>query len=94
MNRPLSHVFRRTIIPLVSLLLIVFLFTQADASKKKSSKDSNPIVYVTRTGHKYHRDGCRYLRQSKIKITLKDAKEQGYTPCSICDPPQINEDDE
>jgi hypothetical protein len=41
-------------------------------------------VYVTNTGKKYHEDGCRYLKQSKIPISLSDAKEQGYAPCSVC----------
>ena len=44
-------------------------------------------VYVTNTGSKYHRDGCRYLSDSKIAISLADAK-QGYEPCKVCDPPQ------
>jgi hypothetical protein len=46
------------------------------------------VVYITATGEKYHRDGCRYLSQSKIAISLADAKARGYTPCSVCDPPQ------
>jgi biopolymer transport protein ExbD len=45
-------------------------------------------VYVTKTGKKYHSDGCRYLSNSKIAMTLKDAKAKGYTPCSVCRPPQ------
>ena len=36
-------------------------------------------VYITRTGKLYHRDGCRYLRQSKIATTLKEAVERGFT---------------
>lgn len=43
-------------------------------------------VYVTRTGAKYHRDGCRYLRQSKIAKPLTEAKKR-YDPCSVCKPP-------
>jgi hypothetical protein len=43
-------------------------------------------VYVTRTGEKYHDDGCRYLSKSKIEITLADAKDKGYTACSVCKP--------
>ncbi len=27
-------------------------------------------VYITRTGAKYHRDGCQYLRRSRIPISL------------------------
>jgi hypothetical protein len=45
-------------------------------------------VYITRTGEKYHRDGCRYLSRSKIATTLKDAVANGYEPCSVCKPPQ------
>ena len=37
-------------------------------------------VYITRTGEKYHRNGCRYLSQSRIPISLSDAKAQGYDP--------------
>lgn len=43
-------------------------------------------VYVTRTGAKYHRSGCRYLSKSKIPISLEDAKRR-YSPCSVCNPP-------
>lgn len=46
-------------------------------------------VYVTKTGEKYHRDGCRYLSRSRIAITLKDAVARGLGPCSICKPPTI-----
>ena len=41
-------------------------------------------VYITRTGSKYHRDGCQYLHQSKIPISLSDAQARGYTACSKC----------
>ena len=44
-------------------------------------------VYITRTGAKYHDDGCRYLSRSKIKTTLSEARENAYTLCSVCKPP-------
>ena len=44
-------------------------------------------VYITRTGSKYHSDGCRYLSRSCIPIALSEAKSEGYSPCSVCDPP-------
>jgi len=44
-------------------------------------------VYVTRTGAKYHKDGCRYLRQSQIEMQLKDAIAEGYAACKVCKPP-------
>ena len=44
------------------------------------------VVYITKTGSKYHRDGCSYLK-SKIQTTVTEAKAQGLTPCSKCNPP-------
>lgn len=34
-------------------------------------------VYITRTGAKYHRLNCRYLRRTRIPVALKYAKQQG-----------------
>lgn len=56
------------------------------AAQSSASQNTSYTVYVTRTGEKYHRSGCRYLRQSKIAIDRSDAIAQGYTPCSVCDP--------
>ena len=44
------------------------------------------IVYVTKTGTKYHKDGCSYLSKSKIEINLTDAISKSYGPCSKCKP--------
>lgn len=51
------------------------------------STSSGVTVYITKTGAKYHKSGCSYLK-SKIEISLSDAKAQGYTACSRCDPPK------
>lgn len=48
---------------------------------------NDPTVYETRTGHKYHMAGCRYLRLSKIAVKLSQAKREGLTACSVCHPP-------
>lgn len=50
-------------------------------------QDQSQTVFITKTGKKYHRDGCSYLK-SRIPISLKDAKARGYTPCSRCNPPK------
>lgn len=44
------------------------------------------IVYVTRTGEKYHLGNCRYLHKSKIPMELEEAKQK-YEPCKVCKPP-------
>lgn len=43
-------------------------------------------VYITKTGKKYHRENCYYLRYSKKKIDLKYAQYLDYTACEICTP--------
>ena len=45
------------------------------------------VVYVTKTGSKYHSYGCSYLK-SCIETTLSSAKSNGYEPCSRCNPPR------
>lgn len=41
-------------------------------------------VYITRTGEKYHEDGCHHLRKSKFGIDREEAIRKGYTPCKNC----------
>lgn len=48
--------------------------------------ESTMAVYITESGSRYHRDGCRYLAASKIEITKDNAIKRGYEPCSVCDP--------
>jgi len=43
-------------------------------------------VFTTKTGEKYHKSSCRYLKNSKYIIELKKAIELGYDPCSVCKP--------
>lgn len=52
----------------------------------KAAETKSRTVYVTKTGEKYHRNGCRYLRRSKIPITLDKAKARGYDACTVCRP--------
>ena len=62
-----------------SLLVFIFLSMAIFAIAQ--------TVYITKTGSKYHSDGCRYLSRSCIPISLSEAKSEGYDPCSVCDPP-------
>ena len=45
---------------------------------------SSPEVFVTRSGRKYHHPNCRYLRKSKIPMTIVQASDKGYSPCNVC----------
>lgn len=65
--------------------------TTATIPKRDTKADESGTVYITRTGAKYHRAGCRYLSKSMIPISLKDAVARGYTPCSVCNPPRLEQ---
>jgi micrococcal nuclease len=62
--------------------------TAARVEATPAAANSDEIVYVTRTGTKYHRAGCRYLARSQIPMALKDAVKQ-FGPCSVCQPPVL-----
>ena len=42
------------------------------------------LVYITRTGERYHVADCRYLKRSRIPIEKREAIKSGYTPCRVC----------
>lgn len=56
-------------------------------SEIKADNSNIITVYVTKTGSKYHIDGCSSLSKSKIPISLSEAKSKGYEPCRKCNPP-------
>lgn len=53
----------------------------------KAESEQGQTVYVTRTGSKYHRAGCQYLRSSSRSLDLNEALSAGYSGCSRCRPP-------
>ncbi len=53
------------------------------ATSSYSQDGTSETVYITKTGSKYHRLGCSYLK-SCIPISLSKAIQQGYSPCSRC----------
>ena len=55
-------------------------------STSSASNTKELTVYVTDTGSKYHRGGCRYLSRSKHAIDLSTAQSLGYDACSVCRP--------
>ncbi len=63
-------------------------FPKEEEKKPEASEDTS--VYITKTGKKYHTGDCRYLSKSKIPISLKEAIQRGYTPCSVCSPPLVD----
>lgn len=53
--------------------------------QKYAEKD---IVFITKSGTKYHKEGCSYISSSKIPMLKEQAINEGIEPCSKCYPPQ------
>ncbi len=44
-------------------------------------------VCVTKKGKKFHRAGCRVLKDAEVrKLSRAEAESKGYSPCKICKP--------
>lgn len=69
-------------------LPVILAFLMALSMSAMAVSDADITVHITATGHKYHKAGCRYLRQSDYKVSLKEAKERGLDPCKVCKPPK------
>lgn len=68
-NSSLISMFKRLV-----WLLAVFLWLEGQAQ----------TVYVTKTGKKFHTEGCQYLSKSAYSMTYADALAAGYEPCNRC----------
>ncbi|WP_244289097.1 hypothetical protein [Brachyspira aalborgi] len=51
--------------------------------------DTEKIVYIAKTGKKYHIENCRTLRGEKEAVDLNEAIKNGYEACKICKPDGI-----
>ena len=57
-------------------------------SESSAVHPEGETVYITDTGTKYHRDGCRFLKNSKTAVLLEELDTEKYAPCSVCNPPE------
>ncbi len=69
--------------------------TEAEKTLPQEDDTTPPIqenpqsvtVYITKSGEKYHRDGCRFLKNSRTPVLLEELDTELYTPCAVCNPP-------
>lgn len=60
--------------------------TPAAKPVPNQQEQGEQTVFVTRSGAKYHRAGCSYLKSGGSPVPLSQAKGK-FTPCSACSPP-------
>ena len=55
-----------------------------DITYKKEKDDLSPPVYITQYGEHYHTPNCHYSQYAYMRLTVKQAWDRGYLPCSFC----------
>lgn len=68
------------------LLLPAASDVQGGVATYAVTEQKDTTVYITKSGEKYHKAGCRYLSKSQIKTTKKEAIKNGYGACKVCKP--------
>lgn len=61
---------------------------QAQATSAVDAATADETVYITPTGSKYHRQGCRTTSRSKslTPLSKSQAQSSGYEACAVCNP--------
>jgi len=66
---------------ITTLLFATVLFLYS--SIKKAEANTIEYVYVNEKTKKYHLEECPYAKDLE-KVSIKNALENGYMPCKIC----------
>jgi len=71
---------------IISILIIGIVFLNfLYAQQRSSNSKGDTIVYITKSGKKYHSANCKYLKGIGIPKKLSEVKNK-YSPCAKCNP--------
>lgn len=73
-----------TMLMITGIIIIVF-FNSLNAYAYSQYSDEEIIVVITPTGECYHNKKCEWVGDNYRKITLEQAKDEGYRDCKVCD---------
>lgn len=59
---------------------------KAEKTIEEKIEKNSDLVYITKTGSKYHKAGCRHLSNSAYESNLDNVLNSGYEPCKVCNP--------
>ncbi len=69
-----------------ALLLPAASDVQGRAVAYTVAEQKDVTVYIAKSGEKYHKAGCQYLKKSQIKTTKKEVVKNNYGACKVCKP--------
>ena len=80
--------FALLVVLLMLSIILVPHALQIAAEKLESQDITEELVYITKSGDKYHRLDCQYIKDKDYVIELIkiEARRAGYEPCKICRP--------
>ena len=61
----------------------------AAAPATAGEASASTVVYLGKSGSRYHLKGCRYLKGAGKEITVGEAMKKGYAPCNVCKAPRL-----
>ncbi len=71
-------------IPMAFLWYFIINANSTPSYKTETVTATEPRVYVTTYGDRYHSAGCSYLAKSQHAMGKHEATSKGYTACSRC----------
>ena len=77
------------LIEIIKLQLGISPTAEQEKTEEKAESievQNDQMVYITASGKKYHKPGCRYLTADYSSITVEEAKRKGLEPCNLCYP--------
>ncbi|MBQ7577391.1 MAG: hypothetical protein IJT21_03875 [Synergistaceae bacterium] len=69
----------------IALLIIFCVIAGISCAKTFADESANNVV-ITAKGKKYHKPGCRTVKQVSQTLTISEAQKRGYKPCKVCKP--------
>lgn len=86
MKKKIAYVLLTVLILSIGTISYFIGYNNGFKYQPQIAADSSPYVYITPSGKCYHRHWCKTIRNTSVEISVKKAKEKGYTPCKICKP--------
>lgn len=73
------------------LAILAFLFAMGTTGPDSvvTTTTIRTEFWATQTGTKYHRSGCRYLRESRFPVTVDEIQKRKLEPCLVCKPDPV-----
>lgn len=87
LNYKCNYAFPSVLIAFIIICLgLIWLNLSSSPANGPPSSPEKETVYITPSGHKYHRETCIYTKDKNCTaLTLSEARKT-HTPCKVCIP--------